>query len=336
MESVKTDIVVVGAGPVGLFTVFQCGMLNIKCHVVDSLPDIGGQCTALYPEKPIYDIPAQPVITGGDLITSLQAQAAPFNPTYHLGQQVISLDKDGDVWHVTTSKDTKIECKAIIIAAGAGAFGPNRPPLENLVQYEETSVFYMVRDRAQFSDKNIMIAGGGDSAIDWAISLFDVAKKITVIHRRDKFRAMPESVAKMNELAAQHPDKLEILTPYQLSELHGNNGVLDNVTLTSMNGDKRDVATDALLAFYGLVPQLGPIANWNLNLDGQTITVDPSTCETSVSSIYAVGDIASYDKKLKLILTGFAEVASAAHDAHRYIYPDTALHFEYSTSKGVG
>ena len=336
MERLKTDIVVVGAGPVGLFTVFQCGMLNMKCHVVDSLPEIGGQCSALYPEKPIYDIPAQPVITGGDLITSLHTQAAPFDPTYHLGQQVVSLDKHDDIWHVTTSKGTQIECKVIIIAAGAGAFGPNRPPLNNLDQYEDTSVFYMVRDRTQFTDKNIMIAGGGDSAIDWAISLFDVAKKVMVIHRRDKFRAMPESVSKMNELAAQHPDKLEILTPYQLSDLHGDNGVLDNVRLTSMSGEARDIPTDALLAFYGLVPQLGPIETWNLNLDSQTITVDPSTCETSVPTIYAVGDIASYNKKLKLILTGFAEVASATHDAHRYIHPDTALHFEYSTSKGVG
>ncbi len=335
MERQKTDIVIIGAGPVGLFAVFQCGMLNMKCHVVDALPEIGGQCSALYPEKPIYDIPSRPMITGGDLINDLQAQAKPFNPTYHLDQQVISLDKHDDIWVVTTSNGTMIECKAIVIAAGAGAFGPNRPPLNGLEAYENKSVFYMVRNRAQFECKNIMIAGGGDSAIDWAISLFDIAKSITVIHRRDKFRAMPESIAKMNALATEYPDKLKILTPYQLSKLHGENGLLNAVTLSSMDGTDVKIDTDYLLAFYGLVPQLGPIANWNLNLDGHAITVDQTTCETSVPSIYAVGDIAQYDKKLKLILTGFAEVASAVHDAYRYIHPDTALHFQYSTSKGV-
>lgn len=336
MESQKTDIVVIGAGPVGLFTVFQCGMLDMKCHVVDSLPEIGGQCTALYPEKPIYDIPSRPMVTGGDLIESLQEQAKPFEPVYHLDQQVVEVEKNNDVWTIKTSKDTMIECKAIIIAAGAGAFAPNRPPLQNLDHYEDNSVFYMVRDTSKFKNQNIMIAGGGDSAVDWAISLLDIAKKITVIHRRDKFRAMPESVAQMKTLAEQYPDKIEILTPYQLHELHGENGQLDSITLQHTNGEKRTVPTDSLLAFYGLVPQLGPIATWNLDLDGNTIAVDQSTCETSIPSIYAVGDIASYSKKLKLILTGFSEVASAAHHAHQYVHPDTALHFQYSTSKGVG
>jgi len=228
-----------------------------------------------------------------------------------------------------------LTAKAIIIAAGAGAFGPNRPPVQNLTEFENKSVFYMVRKRDDFVGKHIVIAGGGDSAVDWAVSLFNIAKKITVIHRRDKFRAMPDMVAKMNDLATNNPDKMEILTPYQLHELHGDNGQLNTVTLKSMDDDIRDIDADYLLAFYGLVPNLGPIAEWGLNLNAQSITVNQSTCETNQPSIYAVGDIASYDKKLKLILTGFAEAASACHDAYRYIYPDKALHFEYSTSRGV-
>jgi len=336
MQSHKTDIAIIGAGPVGLFTVFQCGMLDMQCHAVDSLPEIGGQCTALYPEKPIYDIPAYPVVTGQDLITELQAQADPFNPVYHLGQQVTALTKIGEGgWHLQTSKGTVIECRAVIIAAGAGAFGPNRPPLDNLADYEETSVHYMVRDKSKFEGKNIVIAGGGDSAVDWGIALADVAKKIIMVHRRDKFRAMPESVEKMKVLAHKNPEKFEILTPYQLSQLHGDNDQLSSVTLKSMAGDEKQVCADHLLAFYGLVPDLGPIKDWGLNLNAQTIEISPTTSETSIPAIYAVGDIAHYDHKLKLILSGFSEAASAAHHAYSYIYPDKALHFEYSTSKGI-
>lgn len=335
MQEIKTDVIIIGAGPVGLFSVFQCGMLNMKCHVIDSLPEIGGQCSALYPEKPIYDIPSRPMVTGDDLISSLSDQVAPFNPTYHLNQQVVGVQKQRNDWFVETCKGTKIISKVVIIAAGAGAFGPNRPPIENIKEFENSSVFYMVRDRSKFADKNIVIAGGGDSAVDWAVSLFDVANKITVIHRRDKFRAMPETVEKMHDMTKKYPEKMQILTPYQLSQLHGDDGVLNKISLKSMDGDVVDINADVLLAFYGLVPSLGPIKDWGLDLSGQTIMVDPLTCETSCPSIYAVGDIASYDKKLKLILTGFSEVASAAHDAYKYVYPDQALHFEYSTSKGV-
>jgi thioredoxin reductase (NADPH) len=335
MKKEITDIVIIGAGPVGLFAVFQCGMLDMRCHVIDSLPEIGGQCTALYPEKPIYDIPSHPIITGGELIDKLSAQANAFKPTYHLNQQVIDIKKTDAGWIVTTSKNTIIECKAIIIAAGAGAFGPNKPPLENLSDFENKSVFYMVRQKNDFKGKNIMIAGGGDSAVDWAISLHNIAKSVTVIHRRDKFRALPESISQMELIAKNNPDNFKILTPYQLARLNGNDGVLNSVTLENPDGQTQDINTDCLLAFYGLVPNLGPIKEWGFNIQNNTILVNPSTCETSIPTIFAVGDVAHYEKKLKLILTGFAEVAQAAHHAYTYIHPEKTLHFQYSTTRGL-
>jgi len=253
-----------------------------------------------------------------------------------LNQQVNGLEKTDEGWRVTTSAGTVIECRVIIIAAGAGAFGPNRPPLDNIRDFENTSVFYMVRQKEDFRDKRVVIAGGGDSAVDWALSLHGIASDIIMIHRRDKFRALPESVSQMMAIAHGNPDKFQILTPYQLSGLKGANGRLESVMLNHTDDHEIEVKADCLLAFYGLVPQLGPIATWGLNLDGHTIAVDQATAETSVPSIYAVGDIAGYSHKLKLILTGFAEVASAAHHAYGYVYPDKALHFTYSTSKGVG
>lgn len=338
MPEHQTDIIIIGAGPVGLFAVFQCGMLGMKSHVVDALPEIGGQCTALYPEKPIYDIPARPFINGGDLIAELEKQAEPFHPVYHLGQQVTTLNHDetADTWTVTTSTGTVITGKAVMIAAGSGAFGPNRPPLDNLASFEGKSVFYMVRKKDDFKGKHVVIAGGGDSAVDWAVALHNIAKKITVIHRRDKFRAVQATVDAMNNIAKNDPEAMQIVTPYQISALNGKNGVLESIDIATLDGDVQTVKADALLAFYGLVPSLGPIAEWGLDLDGQTITVDQATCETSQAGIYAIGDIAHYPHKLKLILTGFAEAASAAHHAYNRVFPDKALHFVYSTTKGVG
>lgn len=332
----KTDIIIIGAGPVGLFAVFQAGMLGMKCHVVDSLPDIGGQCAALYPEKPIYDIPSRPMITGGDLIHDLKLQAEPFKPIYHTGQQVISVERQGDEWCVQTDKDVNIAAKVIMIAAGAGAFVPNRPPLDNIEDYEDRSVFYVVREKEKFKNRNVVIAGGGDSAVDWAVALHGIAKTITVVHRRDKFRAMDETVNKMRTLADQDSENFKIKTPFQLTDLKGDNGVIQSVQITDMDGNKEEIVTDSLIALYGLKPSLGPISDWGLSLSANAITVDPSTCETSSAGIYAIGDIATYDRKLKLILTGFAEAASACHHAYGYIFPDKELHFEYSTSKGVG
>lgn len=329
----STDIVVIGAGPAGLFSVFQCGMLDMKCHVVDTLDMIGGQCAALYPEKPIYDIPAWPQITGEGLIEQLEVQAAPFKPVYHLGQQVTGVEKTASGWRVTTSKETVIDAKAIFIAGGAGSFGPNRPPLKDLAHYEPTSVFYYVRKRDDFKGKNIVIAGGGDSAVDWALSLADVAASIAVVHRRDEFRAAPDSVNKLRALA--DAGKIEMVIPYQLSGLSGENGMLKQVLVKTLQGEEKALEADALLAFFGLAMNLGPIAEWGLNLNKHQIDVNPATCETNQSGIYAIGDIASYPGKLKLILQGFSEVAMAAHHAHHYVHPDRVLNFTHSTDKGV-
>ena len=333
MTAHSTDIVIIGAGPVGLFTIFEAGMLKMKCHVVDTLEAVGGQCSALYPEKPIYDIPAYPSIMAQELVDKLKEQASPFEPVYHLGQQVMGVEKTTDGYKVTTSKGTIIECKAVIIAAGCGAFGPNRPPLENIEAFEGSSVFYMVGSREQFRDKTLVIAGGGDSAVDWAISLSELAKKIYVVHRRPKFRAAPESVAKMHAIA--ETEKIDMIVPYQLKALHGDGGKLDSVEVATLEGESKQLEADALLAFFGLSMELGPIAEWGLNLDQSHINVAPATCETSEPGIYAIGDIATYEGKIKLILCGFSEAAMACHAAYKLVHPNQELHFEYSTSKGV-
>jgi thioredoxin reductase (NADPH) len=334
MTEHHTDIVIIGAGPVGLFAIFEAGMLKMKCHVVDTLEGAGGQCAALYPEKPIYDIPAYPSILAEELVEKLKAQAAPFQPVYHFGQQVEKIQQTMDGgWQVHTSVGTSITCKAIIIAAGCGAFGPNRPPLQGLEDYEGKSVFYMVGKREQFRGKKIVIAGGGDSAVDWANSLAEVAEKIYVVHRRPKFRAAPESVSKMDALVAS--GKIDLVIPYQLHGLQGENGQLNAVEVATLEGEVKSLDADVLLPFFGLSMELGPIANWNLNLNHNHITVDASTMQTSQSGIFAIGDIATYAGKLKLILCGFSEAAMACHAAYKLVYPDQELHFEYSTSKGV-
>ena len=329
-----TDVAIIGAGPVGLFAIFELGMLKIKAHVIDTLPALGGQCTALYPEKPIYDIPGFPAVEAQELIRQLEKQAAPFAPMYHLGQQVTSLTKleTGD-WRLATSSGNTITCKAVIIAAGCGAFGPNRPPLAGIEQYEDSSVHYMVTRREDFRDAEIVIAGGGDSAVDWANSLADVAKKIYFVHRRDKFRAMPESVEKMQAIAKT--GKIEFVIPYQLEALNGADGKLSAVTVKSMDGAIKEIAAQHLLAFFGLSMELGPIADWGLNLDTNHIAVNQATSQTSIAGIFAIGDIATYPHKLKLILCGFAEAAQAAHTIRDIIYPGVVHHFEYSTTKGV-
>ncbi len=347
-----TDVAVVGAGPVGLFAVFECGMLGLKCHVIDSLEAVGGQCAALYPEKPIYDIPACPKLMAGELVERLAEQATPFEPAYHLGQQVVAvagggaaMDK-GAGWRLETSSGTRIDAKAVIVAAGGGAFGPNRPPLAGIERYEGRSVFYMVARREDFRGQRVVVAGGGDSALDWVLSLAEVARKVYVVHRRPKFRGAPESVARMQALAkagaeagakagAEAGAVVEIVVPYQLHALEGRDGVLEAVVVVSLEGKTRRLEAEVLLPFFGLSMKLGPIADWGLELDRQLIAVDPATCETNKAGVFAIGDIADYPGKLKLILSGFSEAALAAHAIYKLVHPGQELHWEYSTTKGV-
>ncbi|MFO0986179.1 MAG: NAD(P)/FAD-dependent oxidoreductase [Alphaproteobacteria bacterium] len=332
-EAIEVDVAIVGAGPAGLFAVFECGMLGLSCAVVDALEAPGGQCAALYPEKPIYDIPGYPVIDAAGLVARLEEQAAPFAPRMLLGRRVEAVAQDGAAWRLATSGGDTIRAGAVLVAAGAGAFGPNRPPLPHLADYEGKSVFYLVRKREEFRGKRVVIAGGGDSAVDWALALAEVAQ-VAVVHRRDKFRAAPESVARLKALAAA--GKIELVVPYQLAALVGKGGgALAAVTVEDLDGRRRDLPADALLALFGLAASLGPIAEWGLALERQQIAVDPATCETNRPGIYAIGDIAAYPGKLKLILTGFAEAARAAHSAYERCRPGAALHWEYSTTKGV-
>ncbi len=330
----STDVAIIGAGPVGLFAVFECGMLNMRCHLIDVLEAPGGQCSALYPEKPIYDVPGYPEIMAGDLVVKLQAQAAPFEPVYHLGQSVVSLEPaDGGRWALGTSAGMRLEAGAVIIAAGVGAFGPNRPPLAGIEDYEGTSVHYLVKRREDFRGKRIVIAGGGDSAVDWALSLAELAESLFVVHRRPKFRAAPGSAEKLKELA--DASAVELVIPYQLKGLEGADGRLEAVIVADLDGNRRRLEADVLLPFFGLSQDLGPIAQWGLNLDHNLIKVDPATCGAGRPGLFAIGDIAAYPGKLKLILSGFAEAAMAAHAAYPILHPDQALHFEYSTTKGL-
>jgi thioredoxin reductase (NADPH) len=334
MNKFETDIVVIGAGPVGLFAVFEAGQLNMNCHVIDCLDFIGGQCQALYPEKPIYDIPAYPFIKSQDLILKLEEQIKPHNPVFHLSTQVVKITGEVGNFNIITNNDKIISCKAVIIAAGCGSFGPNRPPLKDIKIYENSgSVRYLVNQIANFEGKNIVIAGGGDSAVDWALSLAPVANKLSLVHRRNKFRAAPNSVNQLNELVSHK--KIELIVPYQLDSLKGLDGNLTHVIVADLNNEKKEIEADYLLPFYGLSMDLGPIIDWGLNFNKKHIIVTPHSMETNIEGVFAIGDIADYKGKLKLILTGFSEAAFACHNIYNYVFPDTPLHFEYSTTKGV-
>lgn len=333
MMTHETDVVVVGAGPAGLFAVFECGMVKLRCHVVDALDAVGGQCSALYPEKPIYDIPGHPAILAADLVARLGEQVAPFSPAFHLGRQMVGLERVADAWRCTLSDGTVITAPVVIVAAGSGAFGPNRPPLDGIEAYEGRGVSYFVTRREAYRGKKVVIAGGGDSAVDWAISLSDVAAKVMVVHRRPKFRAAPESEDRLKALAAE--GAVELVVPYQLHGLDGDEGGLRGVIVSTVDGQTRCLDADALLPFFGLATNLGPIADWGLNMDRNLVTVDPATMATDTPGIFAVGDICTYPGKLKLILSGFAEAARAAHSAYEQAHPGEALHFEHSTSTGV-
>lgn len=331
-----TDVIVVGAGPVGLFSVFQCGMLGLRCHVVEALEIPGGQCSALYPDKPIYDIPAWPKITGAELVDQLIQQTAPFKPVFHFSQKVISLqqrDNSGQTWIIETDKGLIIQARAVIIAAGIGAFGPQRPPLEGIESYEGHSVFYAIRSQADFIQKRVVIAGGGDSAVDWAIALADVTQSLYVVHRRDKFRAMPESESRLRALAQAR--RLEIVTPYQLHALRGTGPQLQAVEVITLSGERRVLEADVLLPFFGLSNHMGPILDWGLKMENHHIVVNPGTGETNRPGIYAIGDVSTYPHKLKLILCGFAEAAQVSHAIRKFLYPHETISAVHSTTKAV-
>jgi thioredoxin reductase (NADPH) len=333
-ERIETDVAIVGAGPVGLFAVFELGMLKLRSALIDALDGVGGQCIALYPEKPIYDVPAHPTISAGDLVARLEEQIAPFHAPRVLGRRVTKFAGQSGAFTLETDAGDEVVAKAIVIAAGAGAFGPNRPPLDGLPVFEATgAVQYYVRRREDLRGKRVVIAGGGDSAVDWALALKDVAARVFVVHRRAKFRAAPESAAQLN--AAAERGEIEMVVPYQLHALHGADGVLHAVEVATLDGERRQIDADVLLPFFGLATDLGPIAGWGLDLERHHVRVDPATCETSLPGVFAIGDVASYPGKLKLILQGFSEAAMAAHAIHPIVHPGQALHFEYSTTTGV-
>jgi thioredoxin reductase (NADPH) len=324
------DVVIIGAGPVGLFSVFKCGMLGLKSFVFDALPFVGGQCVALYPTKPIYDIPAYPTIQAKELADNLFKQASIFNPTYKLGEKVIKITKTDNSFIVHGDKGTEVFSKTVLIAAGTGAFGPNRPPFENISDFEGTSIFYMVSDLEFFSNKNIVIAGGGDSAVDWAIELSKIASSITLVHRRDKFKAAPYSLLKLKDLIDQK--KINLMFPFQLHKISGINGLIENLEVISMDGKIERLHPDVLLPFFGLSTDIGPIKDLGLELEKSHIVVDQSTCSTNIPGVFAIGDIATYPKKKKLILCGFSEAALACYAIQEYIHPNQVFHFEHSTS----
>ena len=331
-----TDIIIIGAGPVGLFAVFELGLLDLRCHLVDILDMPGGQCAELYPEKPIYDIPAVPICTGQELTDRLMEQIAPFDPVFHFGQMAESLRKlDDGRWCLTTSEGTSIQAPVVVIAAGGGSFVPKRPPLDGLDQFEANGgVQYAVRKRDQLAGKHLVIAGGGDSALDWTVNLAEIAASVTLVHRRDDFRAAPDTVAKMRALVEAGKVALHI---GQLKGLESDDdGHLSHVLVQQAGADAPDaLAADVLLPFYGLTMKLGPIADFGLNLEENLIPVDTERFETSTPSIFAIGDINHYPGKLKLILSGFHEAALMAHAAHGIVHPDKKIRFQYTTSSSA-
>jgi thioredoxin reductase (NADPH) len=328
-EVIKTDAVIIGAGPVGLFAVFELGLVDIKSCVVDIQSKPGGQCAELYPEKPIYDIPAWPVITGEGLVEKLLEQIKPFHPRFVLAERVDGLTRTADGFKLVTDVGTEIEAKVVVVAAGGGSFESKKPPLPGIDSYEGKSVFYLVRKIEAFRDKRVVIAGGGDSALDWTLNLAPVARRLTLIHRRDQFRAAPDSVIKMKTLVAEGKIDFHL---GQLHALEGADGRLTRVIARREDNSTFAVEADALLPFFGLTMKLGPVANWGLRLEDGLIAVDTEKFQSSEPGIFAIGDINRYPGKLKLILSGFHEAALMAQAAHRIVYPDKKLTFQYTTT----
>lgn len=330
VKRIRTDVAIVGAGPTGLFAVFELGLGDMKCHLVDILERAGGQCSELYPEKPIYDIPAVPVCTGSELTSNLLEQIKAFNPTFHFGHMAEKLEKLEDgYWRLTTDRGLELEAKVVVLAAGGGSFTPKRPPIKGIEDFENKSVFYAVRKMETFRGKELVVAGGGDSALDWALNLMPVAKHITLVHRRDEFRAAPDSVSKMRAAVADGKMDLKIAN---LTGVQGQDGQMTGMTLQAEGQDPFDLPCDSLLAFYGLTMKLGPVASFGAKMEGNLFVVDTSTFETDLPGVFAIGDIITYPGKMKLILSGFHEAALMAKKAFTYVHPDRRYRFQYTTS----
>ena len=327
-NEIHTDALIIGAGPVGLFAVFELGLLNINCHVLDILDKPGGQCAQLYPEKPIYDIPAYPMITGEDLTKNLLKQIKPFQPTFHLEQLAVEINKvDENIWKVKTDKELTFICKVIVIAAGGGSFEPKKPNIPNLELYNNC-IRYSIDKKDRFKDKNIVILGGGDSALDWTVELYKIAKSLTLVHRRDNFRGAASTVKKVMKLRDDNQINFHV---GQVTELVGSRGALKSV-ICEKNNAKIELPCDILMPFFGLTMSLGPLGDWGFGLEENRILVDTETFETNISGIYAVGDINTYPGKLKLILSGFHECALMSHAVYKKINPDEKLTLQYTTT----
>ena len=330
---IKTDILIIGAGPTGLFAVFEAGLLKLKCHLIDSLPMPGGQCSEIYPKKPIYDIPSHPEILAGDLVKNLEKQIAPFQPTYTLGESAISLVKtDNDNFLVTTNKGTQHLAPVVVIAGGLGTFEPRKPPVKGLENFEGKGVNYIIKDPEVYLNKKVVIAGGGDSALDWTIFLENIAASVTLIHRRNEFRGALDSVEKVQQL--KNKGRIQLLTPAEVIALEGND-FLDSVIVNHL-GDSKSIKCDSFIPLFGLTPKLGPIANWGLEIKKNAIVVDNSLdYQTNIPGIYAIGDVNTYPGKLKLILCGFHEATLMCQSAFKRIYPDRKNVLKYTTVSGV-
>lgn len=325
---IKTDVLIIGAGPTGLFCAHQLGLIGLKCEIVDNLDKAGGQCIELYPDKPIYDIPAVPECTGEELTNNLLKQIKPFNVKFHLNERVEIVKKENQSWYVKTNNNTEFSVSSIIIAGGVGSFEPRKFPLKDIEKFENKSLFYSIKDKNIFKDKTISIFGGGDSALDWAIELSQNSK-INLIHRRDGFSGAQASVDKVKQL--EKAGKINLFTQYQINSIKGGNSI-QTVSIKHDEGEIKELKTDYVLGFFGLIMQLGPILDWGLNLNKKTIEVDTEKFETNQPGIFAIGDICNYPGKLKLILSGFHEGALAARGCFKYARPDEKLRFEFTTT----
>ena len=331
---IETDIIIIGAGPVGLFTVFEAGLLKLKCHLIDSLPQAGGQCSEIYPKKPIYDIPGFPSILAGELTDNLLEQAKPFNPGFTLGESAETIDKQKDgSFIVTTSKGTKHKAPIIAIAGGLGVFEPRKPPISNLSDFEDKGIEYIIKDPEFYRNKNVVISGGGDSALDWAIFLADgVANEVSLVHRSDKFRGHLDSVQKVMDMSAE--GKIKLLTNAEVVGVSGDEK-LKTITVKHKVEGEVEKSVDHWMPLFGLTPKLGPIANWGLEIEKNAIKVDTFDYSTNIEGIYAIGDVNTYPGKLKLILCGFHEATLMVQSAFKRIYPDKNLVLKYTTINGV-